>query len=475
MSIRKNTIINFAGLTFPILVSLISIPITLKIIGSERYGLLILVWTLLGYFAFVDFGLPKAMSNRIARIEKTDGKYLTSLVWSVSWVALFLGVIGGALLYMSTKYFFFEFSKLSSAIAQETAKSIFWISLLLPLSILTSILTGILDGVEKFARSNIIHVTTGTLVQLAPIISNQFFGVDLEYIFILILAFRLVLLVVLAVLVKLELNINHIYGINFHEIRSMSRYGFWVTISSFMSPLLETADRIVLTKVSGVQAVPYYSIPFSMLDKMRVVPRALGRTVFPILSKSSSTEAHLLGTNILKRMIFVLAIPSFLAILLAEPLLRLWMGEYFAAKSYLPAQILTIGFWMNSPAFIAVLLLQGQGKPKMVATLHMIEILPFLGVMWVAVDTWGIAGAAGAWSTRVACDAIVLYYLSGALQQLLKMIVVSALFIASAAALSTLKEYGIYIYIISAVIIFVYMSYVTILEKITFNSILGRK
>jgi len=79
-----------------------------------------------------------------------------------------------------------------------------------------------------------------------------------------------------------------------------------------------------------------------------------------------------------------------------------------------------LGVWINSLAFIPSSYLGAIGKPKTIATFHMAELLPFLGILWLLIHFFGLAGAAVAWSLRVAIDAVLLFWASGTHLSLVK-------------------------------------------------------
>ena len=65
-SIVKNTFINLAGQGLPLLVGLFTIPLIIKGLGVERFGILTLAWMVIGYFSFFDLGLGRALTQIIA-------------------------------------------------------------------------------------------------------------------------------------------------------------------------------------------------------------------------------------------------------------------------------------------------------------------------------------------------------------------------------------------------------------------------
>ncbi len=75
--IARSTLINLAGLLIPTVVSLTTVPLYLRWIGEVRYGVLLLAFTLLGYFGAFDLGLGRAVAQRVARQENSEERNRT--------------------------------------------------------------------------------------------------------------------------------------------------------------------------------------------------------------------------------------------------------------------------------------------------------------------------------------------------------------------------------------------------------------
>src|ERR1700742_4754765 len=94
------------GSVLPIALSLVTVPLYLKLIGPERYGVLAIAWLLLGYFGLFDLGLGRATSFRVAQLHSGTRQQRADTFWSALVVNLFMGVIGGLALWVASRYFF---------------------------------------------------------------------------------------------------------------------------------------------------------------------------------------------------------------------------------------------------------------------------------------------------------------------------------------------------------------------------------
>ena len=57
---KRNFVINLLAPLARIAVALVTIPIYVRHVGDARYGVISIMWVLLGYFGFLDLGLSRA-------------------------------------------------------------------------------------------------------------------------------------------------------------------------------------------------------------------------------------------------------------------------------------------------------------------------------------------------------------------------------------------------------------------------------
>src|SRR5438270_423670 len=65
--LARNTIWNLIGSGAPMIVAVFCIPILIRGLGKDRFGVLALAWALIGYVSLFDFGLGRALTQIVAK------------------------------------------------------------------------------------------------------------------------------------------------------------------------------------------------------------------------------------------------------------------------------------------------------------------------------------------------------------------------------------------------------------------------
>jgi O-antigen/teichoic acid export membrane protein len=191
-------------------------------------------------------------------------------------------------------------------------------------------------------------------------------------------------------------------------------YGAWSAAVGLINPAIEGLDRILIGFVLGAKPVALYSVPYGLTDKVRVLPDALQRSLLPRFARhvdaGGAAEQAGAAARLLMITMTLIVAP---ALFVLGPFLKLWVGNEFAVQATPIGQVLLLGMWASAPAMIARALLQGRGRPDRVAKLQLAQALPYLGLLWVLLERWGLIGAAIAWSLRGFIDASLTFWISG--------------------------------------------------------------
>lgn len=411
--LARNTILNCIGQIIPILIGVVTIPIIIKGLGTERFGVLSLAWVVLSYFSFFDLGLGRATTKFVAEIlGKGEIPRLPTVVWSSLAFNFLLGIIGGAVLFAITPFLVEQVFNIPPLLREETRTTFFLLAACVPVLMVTVALRGVLEASQRFDLVNALQIPNNSLLFLIPAVVLPFSS-NLAVIMLLLLLARVgALIAFLTLCLKTFPILKERISIDARVMRPLLAFGLWITVSSILSPLLLYLDRLLIGSLLTMTALAYYTAPYEMVIRTRVFPAGLVSTLFPAfstLTENKKAEISQLFARSVKY-VFLLMGPLLLVIIFfAENILSFWLGMEYAQQSKLVLQILSLGVLFNSLAYVPFCFVQGLGRPDITAKFHILELPIFLGLAWVFISQWGIAGAALAWTIRVALDALLLF------------------------------------------------------------------
>lgn len=413
--LARNVVWNLLGNAAPTAMAIFFIPILVRGLGKERFGVLTLAWALIGYASLFDLGLGRALTQLVAR-KLGEGKEqeIPSLAWTSLTLMLVLGLAGTLAVFLISPWLVGRGLNVSAALQRETLQSSWLLGLSIPFVITTAGLRGLFEAHHRFGLVNWLRIPMGLLTFGGPV---------------LVLPFSRSLVPVVTSLVVgriaawaahlLCLRVLPEFGRSIVWERSavgpLLRFGGWMTVSNVVGPLMVTLDRFLIGALASMTAVAYYVTPYEVVTKFLVLPGALAGVMFPAFSASFVQDrertAVLFSRSV--KSLFLTLFPAMLCtVALAKDGLTLWLGAEFAQHSYRVLQVLAVGVFINSVAYAPTTLLHGVGRPDLTATLHLIELPLYLASLWWLISRRGIEGAAFAWSARVAVDALLAFALA---------------------------------------------------------------
>ncbi len=407
-SLKANFIINIAGALTSIALTLITVPLFVSHIGEARYGILSLVWIMMGYLGLLDFGLSQATTNALAKLHDAPPQERGSVLMTSLWSNIALGSLGGLIIYAAGSYILLAMRGLSDTLRDEVSGIMPWLAPILPLAMASGVGIGALEASERFLVSNVLQIFSNVLGQAAPLLVAIFLGPELTKVIPATLAVRALTTLVILAFVLTKGNFHYRVKFNFRRAKGLFGYGMWITVSNLISPLMTSLDQFIIGSVIGASFVARYAVPMNVASRLLILNSALGGTVFPRFSRLSHDEATDLATRSAVSIAYLSAMLFAPALVVVHPFFDFWMGKNFAVDAAPVASALFIGAWFNGLAFLPGMLLLGQGKPDRLAKLHVFEVLPYLVALWFLIHTVGLVGAAIAWSLRASFDALAL-------------------------------------------------------------------
>jgi O-antigen/teichoic acid export membrane protein len=411
--LARDALWNLVGTGAPVAAAFFAIPALTRGLGADRFGVLALAWVFLGYFSLFDLGLGRALTQAISErygrgeIEEVPAIISTSLA-----VMAALGLLGATIAAVAAPLLVTRVLKVPLALQAETQRSFYALAATIPTVVLTAGLRGVLEARHRFDLSNALRIPLNLLMLLVPLAVLPF-GHDLALIFSLLLVVRTVAMMVHAYFVNRVIPGVFVRPVLRRDIlRPVLTLGSWMTVSSLLSALLATLDRFVIGAAASLSAVTYYTAPYEAVTKMWVLPGAISGALFPEFASTFQRD-QVRGARLYRRGVVALLLilfPVTLAIVAGARVgLRLWLGPVFADRSTIVLQVLAVGVLINSIAYVPFSMIQGVGRPELAARLHLIEIGPFVALLWVLIARFGITGAAIAWTARCTIDSAVLF------------------------------------------------------------------
>ena len=403
----KNVSWNIVGLSAPSLVALYAFPRLIHGFGADRFGMLTLVWALVGTASIFDLGLNRALtaalSTRMA--EGSAKRGINDLIWISLLCVGLAGAAVGCGVALAAPWLVHSYLNIPHGLQIDALRSLRILGLCIPCVLGANAFIGILAALHRFDYINAVRIPAGIVSFVGPLISLHFSANVSAAVIALTVARASGLLAYAFLCLRLIPTLLKFRRIKWDLLPSLLQTGGWMTVSTVVSTVNGNIERFILGSLCTLTVVAHYATPNEIISRTSVISVAISGVLFPSFASHASRYARTGLREVCTqghRYLLMAAFPLLFTIAaMAEPGLRLWLGWEFAAASWRILQILAVCGFLNSLNQMPLALLQASGNSKTCARFQLLEAPFYLLSMWASVTLFGGIGAAGVNALRL--------------------------------------------------------------------------
>lgn len=405
--VKVNIIANYAGVAWVSLFSLVLVPVYLRLLGPEAYGLVGFFVALRATIGLLDLGLSTTTTREVAsranqpRMRERVGS-LVRTVEGVYWgggmllgtVVALLSLVGGSS--------WFQLDQLSTDTVHLA-----WV--IFGMTVATSwpaaLYRGVLRGLERQVFYNLALMASATIRGVGAVVVLVFISQTVTAFFVwqvLAGAFETGLLAVLTWSVLRREALAGTAKFDLGELKDIWRFMVGVSLVTVLGVSLSQADRILISRLLPLEQVGYYTVVATLALSLSRLVGPIITAVFPRftagLARNDGGAVFETYCRSVQLMIALLVPAAVVVAVFSRELLLVWtqMGEV-ASNAHLALSLLAIAQIFVSLTHISSNVQLAAGKTRFLLWLNLLSLLVFLPVLYGAVVQFGISGAAGAW------------------------------------------------------------------------------
>lgn len=391
----------FSGISWfvPAAIAFFAVPIVVRGLGADGYGVIALVGAFGGYLGLLDLGLGQGIVRYLAMfVSKREGATARECLRAVlAWFAG-VGVVGGVAMWVLAPWLAGSLLKVPPGMVALTT-DVFRVGALgFALSMVASVLAFIPQAFLRYDLVALMSVTLSSVGAVGPavlvslgygILTVVWFGVVVSGVA--CVAWGAIGLRVMSTLPR--------EGPPFREhLRDFLRFSSAVAAERIWSEVQAQTSKVVVGVAGGVAQTGFFQVPNEITRRTRSLLDSMSRVLLPTSSKLHAEGEH--GRLVAlyersSRLFYVLNASLTCAIVVfAGPLLTHWVGPQYGAVGGLAFMLLALTSGLNSTSMAAGSVNLALGRPKVNLAFSMINSIVNLATVYFFTVWWGIAGTA---------------------------------------------------------------------------------
>jgi O-antigen/teichoic acid export membrane protein len=390
-SLTVNTLANFAGRGFAVVINFCLVPVYVRMLGVEAYGLVAFSATLNSLFSLLDVGLTTTINRELARVSvdpaarseaRTIVRTLETLYWPV-------GLLIAVVVLSSSGWLSRHWLNAHALDPVIVNRAVQLMGLQIAMMWPYSLYEGGLLGLQHQVAVNMLYALGAAVRGFGALIALSICKPTI----LVFLGWQTIAAGILtgAVVVLLWLRLPPSASrptVDLAVLRRVRAFTFGMAGISLVSLVLTQLDKVVLSKMLPLDRFGYYMLATSVAAALTNCATPFFISLLPRFVQIWASRDDLLLAGLYHRAsqaLAVVVVPIGLVVsLFATDLVRVWTGDSLVARQTGPlVSILVIGYTFNSLMVLPYALQLASGWTSLAYYQNLLSVV-FLGPLLIA-------------------------------------------------------------------------------------------
>ena len=403
--LKRNLIANYFGQGWVALMGLIFIPVYIKILGIEAYGLIGLFGVLQAWLTFFDMGITPTLTREMARF--TGGAHspisIRDLLRSIEVIALSTATLIGLGIWLASGWLAENWLRSGDIPPRLVTQAISIMGAVAALRFVEGIYRSAIVGLQQQVLFNLANCVLSTFRALGAFGILTWVSPTIDAFFIwqgLVSVFSLAVLA--SITYKFIPKCQRSGKFTISILHDISNFAGGMMKITFLSLLLMQIDKLILSKLLTLTQFGYYTLAATIAGVLYMIVGPIGQAWFPKLTEllaNKQQNSFIKKYHQASQLVSIFMGASGLMIItFSEEILLLWFNDIeLAQRNAMLLRILALGNLLNCLMWIPYQAQLAYGWTILATRINMISVIIIVPAIFWITPVYGAEGAAWVW------------------------------------------------------------------------------
>ena len=408
LSLKSNILAGYASQIYVTLVGIAILPLYIKYMGAEAYGLVGFFTMLQAWFTLLDLGLTPTISRETARFKAGAISSLSyrQLFRALSSIFFGIAIVGGGVLMLLSANIADSWLKVQTLSQFEVQTALQIMAVSVAMRWLGGLYRGVITGAEHIVWLSAYSVCVATLRFVIVLPVMWYFGYTPLVFFTYQLAVALLdtlgmWLKTLTLLPPLDKDVE-VIGWSLEPVKPVLKFSIAIAFTSSVWILVTQTDKLILSSILPLSDYGHFTMAVLVASGIMVVSGPISGAIMPRMARLHTEgkldELVLVYRNATQLVSILAGTTAITLVFCAEPLLAAWTGDTVLAKQIAPIlKLYAVGNGLMAVGAFPYYLQYAIGNLKyhLIGAAGMVAVL--IPSVIVAANMYGGLGAGFVW------------------------------------------------------------------------------